>query len=171
MHTGFLLAIGAVLVGAPMATPAQTIYQCTTGDKVAYQDTPCAGRNVKSRKLPLGDAGAAQAGARATTTATTPKPDAAVQQTLRSITSQQRVLRMQIRGEEAFMRAEMDAARRQAQGLSPDAQRKAVMQARDKRWPGIQAKEAEVKQLTDAVRRLCPGGAMLNAKHAVCLQD
>jgi hypothetical protein len=69
------------------------------------------------------------------------------------------------------MRAEMDAARRQAQGLSPSAQRKAMMQAHDKWWPGIQAKQAQVKQLTDAVHRLCPGGAMLDAKHTVCLQD
>lgn len=171
MHTCFLLAIGAVLLGTSMATPAQTVYQCTAGGNIAYQDTPCTGHNVKSRKLTLGDAGTASAGTRTTTTDTSPQPEAAVQRTLRSITSQQRVLRMQIRAEEAFMRAEMDAARRQARGLSPDAQRQAVMQAHDKRWPGIQAKEMEVEQLTDAVRRLCPGGAMLNPKHAVCLKD
>jgi hypothetical protein len=94
-----------------------------------------------------------------------------MQQTLRSLASQQRVLYARIRAEEAFMRAEMDTARRRAQGLSPDAQRKAMMQAHDKWWPGIQAKKAQVEQLTDAVHRLCPGGAMLNAKHAVCLQD
>lgn len=69
------------------------------------------------------------------------------------------------------MRAEMDAARRRARGLSPDAQAKAMMQAHDKWWLGIQAKEAEVNPLTDAVHRLCPGGAMLDAKHTVCLQD
>lgn len=46
-----------------------------------------------------------------------------------------------------------------------------MMQAHDKWWPGIQAEEAQVKQLTDAVHRLCPGGAMVNTKLAVCLHD
>ena len=69
------------------------------------------------------------------------------------------------------MRAEMDTAKRRAQGLPPSVQTKAMMQVHDKWWPGIKAKKAEVDQLNDAVHRLCPGGAMLNEKHAVCLQD
>jgi hypothetical protein len=171
MHaTGFLLAIGVALVGAPIATSAQTIYQCTADGHVAYQDTPCKGHGVRSRKLSL-DASPTGTRAVPTPTAASPKPDTAMQQTLRSIASQQRVLYARIRAEEAFMRAEMDAARHRAEGQSPDAQRKAMMQAHDKWWPGIQAKKAQVKQLTDAVHRLCPGGARLDAEHAVCLQD
>lgn len=174
MHAaGFLLVIGAVLVGAPMATAAQTIYKCTTGGATAYQDKPCTGAGVKSRKLSLNPANVTPAGAHATSATTTPQPapDTAMQQTLRSITSREQILNVQIRAESAFMRAEMDAARRRAQGLSPDAKREAMMQVHDKWGPGIQAKEAQAKELNDAVRRLCPGGAMVNSKHAVCLQD
>ena len=168
--TGFLLAIGAALMVTPMAKSAQTIYQCTTNGNVAYQDTPCTGRGVKSHKLSL-DASPSGVHPAPTPASTSSKPGTAAEQTLRAIASQQRILRARIRAEEAFMRAEMDAARRRAQGLSPDAQTKAMMQVHGKWWPGIEAKKAEVKQLTDTVHRLCPGGAMLDAKHAVCLQD
>lgn len=171
MHvTGFLLVIGAVLTGVPSTTAAQTIYKCTTGGNTAYQDTPCTGASVKSSKLSLHPANVAPSGARATAT-TQPAPDTAEQQTLRSITSQQQILHTQIRAESAFMQAETDAAKRRAQGQPLDAQRAAVKQVHDKWWPGIQAKEAQIKQLTDAVRRLCSGGAMVNSKHAVCLHD
>jgi len=168
--TGFLLAIGAALVGAPPATSAQTVYQCTKSGNVTYQDTPCTGRSVRARKLSL-DASPSGAHAAPTSMATGSMPDTASQQTLHSIADRQRVLHAQIRAEEAFMRAEMDAAKRRAQGLSPDARTKAMMQVHDKWWPGIQAKQAQVDQLTGAVHRLCPGGAMLDANHTVCLRD
>src|SRR5690348_2113647 len=106
--TGFLLAIGVVLVITSTAAPAQTIYQCTTNGNVAYQDTPCTGRGVKSRKLSL-DTSPSGAQAASTPAPTSSKPGAAAEQTLRMIASQQRVLRARIRGEEAFMQAEMDA--------------------------------------------------------------
>lgn len=171
--TSLLLVIGAALVSMPMATAAQTVYKCTTGSSTTYQDMPCTGAGVKSRKLSLNPANAAPSGARTTATTTIAKtaPDTGEQQALRAITSQQQILNTQIRAEGAFMRAEMDAARHRTQGQSPDAQRAAVTQVHDKWWTGIQAKEAQAKQLTDAVRRLCPGGAMVNSKHAVCLHD
>lgn len=171
--TSLLLVIGAAFASMPMATTAQTIYKCTTGSSTTYQDSPCTGAGVKSSKLSLDTANAAPSGARTTTTTTTAKtaPDTGEQQTLRAITSQQQILNTQIRAEGAFMRAEMDSARHRTQGQSPDARRAAVTQVHDKWWPGIQAKEAQAKQLTDAVRRLCPGGAMVNSKHAVCLHD
>lgn len=164
MKAGRLLAL-VVPAALPLtALAASDIFKCSVQGQTVYQDRPCAGAatGVPYRKVqPIVDPGLSVPPYLPRPSAPAGSQLAQLQQHIRDASAYSRLL-------QRLYNADVKMTRLRVASLSRPEQQRAVEALKAKWQPQLQAASQRERALVDEVRRLCPHGAILNAKSQLC---
>lgn len=134
------------------------VYKCSAGGRTTYQDQPCAGTTEAASYKP----GAARNGAGSLSNTMPPSSDlATLHKQLLDAREQSGRLR-------ALYENDVRQAKAKAATMSLDQQRQ-LTKVLHARWdPQLQAAGRREQELSEALRRMCPGGATINAQSQLC---
>lgn len=145
-----------------MPSPAQAeVYRCSVGGRTVYQDQPCTGTEEGA---PYKAAGArtdvAPVGG--------PSNNAPPSTNLRILHQQMLDAREQSDRLRTLYERDVQLAKAKAATMSLDQQRQ-LTKVLHARWdPKLQAAGRREQELSEALRKMCPGGASLNAQIQQC---
>lgn len=156
-----LATMTVALWQAPGVVRAE-VYKCTIGGRTAYQDQPCADTTAAVAGKATGVSGSKEADASARSNSMPPSSDpGTLHRQLLDAREQSARLR-------TLYERDMEQAKAKAATMSLEQQRQ-LTKVLHARWdPKLQAAGRREQELSEALGRMCPGGAMLNAQAQPC---
>jgi len=139
------------------------VYRCSVGGRTVYQDRPCAGTEEGAPYK------AAAGGARADVVPMGGRSNNAPPSTnLRTLHQQMLDAREQSNRVRTLYERDVQQAKAKAATMSLDQQRQ-LTKVLHARWdPKLQAAGRRERELSEALQKMCPGGATLNAQIQQC---
>jgi hypothetical protein len=159
-----LATVAWVLWQMPSLAQAE-VYRCSLGGRTVYQDQPCAGTEEGAPYRAAGTPG----GARTEVVPTGgPSSNAPPSTNLRTLHQQMLDAREQSNRVRTLYERDVQQAKAKAATMSLDQQRQ-LTKVLHARWdPKLQAAGRRERELSEALQKMCPGGATLNAQIQQC---
>ena len=152
-----LATMALALWQAPSVARAE-VYKCSVGGRTAYQDQPCADTTTAVAHKATGVPGATGVGPNSMPPSSDP---GTLHRQLLDAREQSARLR-------TLYERDMEQAKAKAATMSLEQQRQ-LTKVLHARWdPKLQAAGRREQELSEALRRMCSGGAMLNAQTQPC---
>lgn len=162
---GIAYAAGLIMAAA-LSSPARAdVFKCTVGGRTVYQDTPCTGRVEEKPQQRTARSETAGGISVPRSFERSPTPGASSLSTLHQ----------QIRDAETHRRrldtaydADVRATRARVAGMPMDQQNREAEALKAKWQPQLQQADQRTRELSEQLRRECPGGASLSDVRQEC---